>query len=79
MAWDSEGQRTTGTESLNCLRWDRTCLFFHLMLSIPYVNTFPVGFTTGEKTLIAFADVNRNLIQDDGEVSGTNTVSMTCW
>lgn len=39
----------------------------------------PVEFTTGEKTLTAFADVNRNLIQDDGEVSGTDTVSVTCW
>jgi hypothetical protein len=39
----------------------------------------PVGFPSGEKTLTAFADVNRNLFQDDGEVSGTTTVSVTCW
>ena len=31
----------------------------------------PVGFPIGEKTLTAFAD--------DGEVSGTTTVSVTCW
>jgi hypothetical protein len=39
----------------------------------------PVGFPIGEKTLTAFADVNRNLFQDDGEVLGTTTVSVTCW
>ena len=44
------------------------------------VETFsvPVGFSTGEKTVNAFADTNRNSKQDPGEVSTTKTFTITC-
>jgi hypothetical protein len=39
----------------------------------------PVGFPLGEKTVAAFADINRNLVQDPGEVSAATTFTVTCW
>jgi hypothetical protein len=38
----------------------------------------PVGFSTGEKTAKVFADANRNLQEDAGEVSATKTFTITC-
>jgi hypothetical protein len=38
----------------------------------------PVGFSTGEKTVKVFADANRNLQEDPGEVSATKTFTITC-
>jgi hypothetical protein len=42
-------------------------------------QSVPVGFPLGEKTLTAFADVNRNLLQDAGEASAATTFTVTCW
>ena len=42
-------------------------------------QSVPVGFPLGEKTLTAFADVNRNLLQDPGEASAAVTFAVTCW
>ena len=39
----------------------------------------PLGFSLGEKTVAAFADTNRNLVQDPGEVSAATTFTVTCW
>ena len=41
--------------------------------------SMPVGFPLGEKTVAAFADINRNLVQDPGEVSAATTFTVTCW
>ena len=38
----------------------------------------PVGSSTGEKTVTVFADTNRNLQQEPGEVSATKTFTITC-
>jgi hypothetical protein len=37
-----------------------------------------VGFYTGEKTVTAFTDANRNSEQDPGEVSATKTFPIIC-
>ena len=42
-------------------------------------QSVPIGFPRGEKTLTAFADVNRNLLQDPGEASAAVTFAVTCW
>jgi hypothetical protein len=41
-------------------------------------QSVPVGFSTGEKTVKVFADANRNLQQESGEVSATKTFTITC-
>jgi hypothetical protein len=40
--------------------------------------SMPVEFSTGEKTVKVFADTNRNLQEDAGEVSATKTFTITC-
>jgi hypothetical protein len=42
------------------------------------IHSVPVGFSTGEKTVKVFADTNRNLQQDPGEVSSTKSFTITC-
>ena len=44
----------------------------------PGTQSVPVGFSTGERTVTVFADTNRNLQQDPGEVSATKTFTITC-
>jgi hypothetical protein len=44
----------------------------------PGTQSVPVGFSTGEKTVTVFADTNRNLQQEPGEVSATKTFTITC-
>ena len=41
--------------------------------------SIPIEFSIGEKIVTVFADANRNLIQDPGEVSATTTFTVTCW
>lgn len=41
-------------------------------------HSVPVEFSTGEKMVTVFADGNRNLQQDPGEVSTTKTFTITC-
>lgn len=42
-------------------------------------HSLPLGFSLGEKTLTAFADANRNLVQDPGEVSAATSFTVMCW
>jgi hypothetical protein len=44
----------------------------------PGTQSVPVGFSTGERTVTVFADTNRNLQEDAGEVSATKTFTITC-
>jgi hypothetical protein len=41
--------------------------------------SLPMGFSLGDKTLIAFADANRNTQQDPGEASAVTAFTITCW
>ena len=41
-------------------------------------SSVPVGFSTGDKTVKVFADANRNVRQDPGEVSVTKAFTITC-
>jgi hypothetical protein len=38
----------------------------------------PVEFSTGEKTVKVFADANKNIQQEPGEVLVTKTFTITC-
>ena len=40
--------------------------------------SIPMGFSTGEKTVTAFSDGNRNSKQDPGEVSAATTFTVSC-
>ena len=41
--------------------------------------SLPLGFSLGDKKLIAFADANRNTQQDPGEASAATAFTITCW
>jgi hypothetical protein len=42
------------------------------------IHSVPVEFSTGEKTVKVFADANKNLQQEPGEVPVTKTFTITC-
>jgi hypothetical protein len=41
--------------------------------------SIPLGYSAGEKNVIAFADTNRNSKQDPGEVSATKAFTIPCY
>ncbi len=39
----------------------------------------PIGFSTGEKTIMVFSDASRNSVKDPGEVLVTKTFTVPCY
>jgi hypothetical protein len=54
--------------------------YFPLRIEIQSdIHSTPLGFSTGGKNVTAFADTNRNLKQDPGEVSSTKAFTIPCY